>query len=83
MNPGKVLRFTRPKKAKRPLSVSLVNGHEVDEAWVKRLRPACSHDISEYLCHLWQIEELTRHFGFEYRPACSKGRLNNDAAGSM
>jgi hypothetical protein len=73
VKPGRVLRFTRPKKAKRPLVVNLVNETEVNETWLKKVKPACIFDITEYLLHLWQIRELTEHFGFEYRPATSAG----------
>lgn len=36
---------------------------------VKRWERKCIEDISPYLLHLWQIRELTEHFGQTYYPS--------------
>lgn len=45
-----------------------------EKVWLKR----CQDDISPYLFHLWQLRELTEHFGQTYYP--SRRVLENDAA---
>lgn len=72
LNPGKLVKLYRPKKRCAALRIELPTSDEQEQAWVRRMRPGCIHDIEEYLCHLWQIKALTEFFGFEYRPAVGR-----------
>jgi hypothetical protein len=72
IKPGTGVRFTRPKKGKRPLSVTLVPDYEMGEDFCKRVRQAAVHDIHEYLIHLWQDRELCDLFGIEHVPSCGQ-----------
>lgn len=67
--PGKGIRLARPDKVKQAMNVVLRSDADIGEDFVKRMRPACMHDISEYLLHLWQNPILCLHFGVEHRPA--------------
>lgn len=66
---GALLEFKRPTKSRQPLRVSHVRGHDAEQQWVRQLRDVKPHDVTEYLCHLWQDELLCKHCGFEYRPS--------------
>lgn len=63
---GTAVRFTRPKKGKRPLSVTLLSDYDLGEDFVKKMRAAALHDIHEYLIHLWQDRTLCDHFGVPF-----------------
>lgn len=68
-NPGKLLTLARPKKRCAGLKIIIPPESDQTQAWVKRTRPTCIHDIEEYLMHLWQIPALNKHFGVPFRPA--------------
>jgi len=71
-NPGKLLKLFRPKKRCAGLKIEIPTEEGQTQAWVKRVRPTCIHDIEEYLLHLWQIPELNKHFGVPFRPATGR-----------
>lgn len=65
--PGQLLSFTRPDRAKQPITPRIVGGAAALAQWVRQLKDKCDCDILEYLCHLWQIHALTVHCGFAVR----------------
>lgn len=67
--PGTPIRLARPALKKKPLTVIKLASHDVGDGFYKRMRYACTHDIHEYLLHLWQDPILCVHFGVEHRPA--------------
>lgn len=69
IKPGTAIKLARPQTGIRPLTVSLVPDTEVGGRFAAVMRAAACHDIHEYLLHLWQDQELTEHFGFEFVPA--------------
>jgi len=63
--PGTLLHFERADKDKQPVKAKKVTGEAVLQAWVTRNKKNCNADITEYLCHLWQLHALTRWCGFK------------------
>ena len=81
--PGKLITLFRPKKRCAGLKIGVPIEDEQHAAWVKRMRPTCLHDISEYLLHLWQIPALNKHFGVSFRPAVGTIMVYNDQTGEV
>jgi hypothetical protein len=69
MKQGTPIRFTRPKKGKRPLSVTLLNEYDLGEKFVKTCKQLHPFELFAYVLHLWQDERLNHHFDVEYHPA--------------
>jgi len=81
--PGKYLALARPNKRCAGLNIIIPTEPDGGHAWVKRLRPTCVHDISEYLLHLWQIPALNKHFGVPFRPAVGTVMVYDDQTGAV
>lgn len=63
---GTPVKFTRPKKGKRPWSVQMLSPYEIGEERTRKIQQMVPFDIHEYLIHLWQDKELTEHFGCDF-----------------
>lgn len=61
---GSVYTFKRPKTVKSRIQISNVGSDEAQAAGWDRLRPKKNQDITEFLCHLWQLHDLTKWCGF-------------------
>jgi hypothetical protein len=66
---GSVYRFRRPATVKTAIIPAAVLGDDSKAAECHRMRPTKNQDISEFLCHLWQIHDLTKWCGFTPRRA--------------
>lgn len=66
---GDVYKFRRPKAVKSAIVPAMALGEDSAAAECHRMRPTKNQDISEYLCHLWQIHALTAACGFTPRRA--------------
>lgn len=64
---GDPVKFFRPDKVKTAIKVSKLTALEASQEWVKEMKKCVGHSILEFLCHLWQIKELTEAHGFKYR----------------
>lgn len=80
MKQGTPLRFTRPKKGKRPLSVTLLTEHDLGERFTKVVKQMAPFSVFEYVLHLWQDERLNHHFEVEHHPAIPALPAPNAAA---
>lgn len=65
--PGQMVEFTRPEKVKRPMQFKRPDAISKDQAWVVNKAKKCDADILEFLCHVWQLHDLTRFCGFTPR----------------
>lgn len=81
--PGKLLTLARPKKRCAGLKIIIPSEPDQTQAWVKRMRPCCIHQIDEYLLHLWQIPALNKYFGVPFRPAVGTILKYNDETGAV
>lgn len=61
---GSLVEFSRPDRAKRPTVAKRIMGPTACQEWVLKLKGKCDRDITEYLCHLWQLHALTKYCGF-------------------
>lgn len=68
-NPGKLIKLKRTKIRCAPLKIEIPTSEGQGQAWVQRLRNTCTHNIEEYLLHLWQLPVLNEFFGVDFRPA--------------
>jgi hypothetical protein len=66
---GTYITLMRPKRRCAGLRFSVAGADEQESSWVVRMRGQCEHAIEEYLLHLWQIQELNKHFGVPFRPS--------------
>jgi len=82
IKPGTPVKFGRTLKKKTPLTVELLRDEALGVEDTKRMKHIACHDISSYLLHLWQDEQLTRFFGQEYRRSLNAARLNPPAEGA-
>jgi len=78
IKPGAPIRLARPNAKKRPLFVSLLPDEQLGAEQTKRIRPACIHDITPYLLHLWQSRELSDHFGQQFIEAVTPHEEEDD-----
>lgn len=66
---GTPVRFSRPKKGKRAVVLTLLSNTDLGERFTAQMRETLPVEIFGYLLHLWQIPELNAHFGMTYFPA--------------
>jgi hypothetical protein len=66
---GTTVGVSHPGISRRPIVVEKLNGNTLARPQRDKMLQGAPHDISEYLCHMWQIRALTMHYGFRFRPS--------------